>query len=1207
MKQLNITRILLALLFTMVDFSASAHDIEVANADGVIIYYLWENNNTELAVSFRGTYYNSYDNEYTGNVVIPESVTYDGSTYPVTGISEYAFYGCTGLTNVDIPNSVTSIGQFAFKNTAIYTDAPDGVIYVDQWACEYKGTMPDNTSIVLAEGTRGIGGHAFYRCSGLTSVDIPNSVTSICYMAFHDCTGLTSVTIPNSVTSIEFQAFYNTGIYKKAPEGVFYVDQWACGYKGTMPDNTSITFAEGTRGISSYAFRYKTGLISVTVPNSVTSIGDYAFDNCSNLSSVTIGNSVTSIGDYAFDNCSNLSSLTIGNSVTSIGICAFYGCSSMTNVTIPNSVTSIGNSAFYECTGLTSVTIPNLVTSIGDYVFYGCTGLTNITIGNSVTKISGHAFYKCTSLTSVTIPNSVTSIGERAFTGCSGLTNVDIPNSVTNIGESAFTGCSSLTSVTIPNSVTMIGEYAFSGCSGLTSVTIPNSVTSIDSFTFSACSGLTNVDIPNSVTSIGERAFSGCSGLNTITIGSSVSSIGFEAFAKTTNLTDVYCLAEKVPTTAFKVFDDSSISTTILHVPTACVEDYMAVDPWMKFYRIEPISFVVEIDGIYYKLNPKVSTAEVTSSPNGYSGEIEIPNTVIYHDVNYSVTSIGNEAFLACSSLSSVTIGRNVMTIGDNAFDGCSILEAVNIPVGVMSIGEFAFNNCFALSSITIPASVTSIGAGAFLSCSRLIAVTVFNPYPCPIVAYTFSNRNNAVLYVPYSRKSVYKNAAYWKDFQNIVEMPVPAIIDFDDENVKAICINNFDINNDGELDGDEALMVQDLGELFKGNRDITSFEELSYFTGLTKIRSAAFEGCNSLSAVIIPENVKSVGDNAFKSCYGLTSIIIPKSVNRIGAEVFGSCTSLTSFVVEEGNIIYDSREDCKAIIETATNTLIAGCKNTMIPNSVTAIGSSAFLGCFGLTSMIIPKNVVTIGESAFKYCNNLAYVSIPQNVTSIGNGAFQGCNSLTTVKIKVHEPLPIEANTFSNRRDAMLIVPIGCGTEYGDADYWKEFNPIKEVILGDTNCDWIVSIGDVTILVDYLMGNTSVIFVDDAADVDANGEITITDAIGIANIILGKNELNPEIRYYYSVGTEEVTSKNYTTTNNAQYKASLAEIPETLDMSPVSESKAYILLPEGCVPIIRGASGLVGTTSVSLGNGHMVYTTTSAINGAECTCTVLK
>ena len=314
---------------------------------------------------------------------------------------------------------------------------------------------------------------------------------------------------------------------------------------------------------------------------SVTSIGDLAFSWCDGLTSVTIPNSVTSIGEAAFYKCSGLTSVHISDIAAWCKIDfevydsnplshahhLYLNGEEVKDLVIPNSVTSIGDYAFYECSGLTSVTIPNSVTSIGTYAFRGCSGLTSVTIPNSVTSIWRATFADCSRLTSVTIPNSVTSIGDYAFCYCSGLTSVTIPNSVTSIGHNAFSGCSGLTSVTIPNSVTSIGTYAFRGCSGLTSVTIPNSVTSIWRATFADCSRLTSVTIPNSVTSIGEHAFANCS-----------------------ELLDVYCYAEKVPSTESDAFNDSYPEYANLHVPAASIDSYKATAPWSSFGKIVGLS-----------------------------------------------------------------------------------------------------------------------------------------------------------------------------------------------------------------------------------------------------------------------------------------------------------------------------------------------------------------------------------------------------------------------------------------------------------------------------------------------------------------------------------------------------------------------------------------------------------------------------------------
>ena len=392
MKHLKHLFTALLLLFSV---AVNAHDFEV---DG-IYYYISANKTVE--VTYRGNYSNSYSNEYTDNVVIPESVTYNGNTYSVTSIGYEAFQGCSGLTSVVIPNSVKSIGKSAFYSCSGLTsiEIPNSVTSIGLYA--FKGCY-GLTSVVIPNSVTSIGDYAFEDCSGLTSIEIPNSVTSIGYAAFRSCSGLTSIEIPNSVTSIGGYAFYGTAWYNNQPGGVVYAGKVLYKYKGTMPENTSIIIEEGTLGIA----------------------------------------------DYAFSDCSGLTSVEIPNSVTSIGYEAFQGCSGLTSIVIPNSVTSIGSSAFSDCNGLIRVEIPNSVTSIGSSAFSDCSGLTSIEIGNSVTSIGVCAFSDCYGLTSVVIPNSVTSIGEWAFEYCSGLTSIEIPNSVTSIGISAFRGCTGLKSVT---------------------------------------------------------------------------------------------------------------------------------------------------------------------------------------------------------------------------------------------------------------------------------------------------------------------------------------------------------------------------------------------------------------------------------------------------------------------------------------------------------------------------------------------------------------------------------------------------------------------------------------------------------------------------------------------------------------------------------------------------------------------------------------
>ena len=450
------------------------------------------------------------------NITISKSVTYEGYTFNVTGI-DGAFSGCTSLTSVTIPDSVTNIGNYAFNGCTSLTSVtiPNSVTSIGDSAFSNCTSL---TSVTIPDTVTSIG-NAFYNCTSLTSVTIPDSVTSI-GSAFYNCTSLTSVTIPNSVTSIGSSAFSDCTSLK------------------------SVTIPDSVTSIGDYVFKNCTSLTNITIPDSVTRIGKYAFENCTSLTSVTIPDSVTSIGDYAFSSCTSLTSVTIPNSVTSVGSGAFCGCHYLKSVTIPNSVTSIGNSAFEYCTSLTSVTIPNSVTSIGDYTFSDCSNLKSVNYNGTKAKwksISGYSnvsqIIKCTdgiyANSNTIIVDSVNyrlnddytakvisySGTPENITILESVTYEGLTFKVTSIGSSAFFGCSKLKKIEIPDSVTFIGSKAFDGTAFYNTVkNWEDGVLYCGNHLISAKSDVTKITVKASTVSIAVGALDNCKSLKKINV-----------------------------------------------------------------------------------------------------------------------------------------------------------------------------------------------------------------------------------------------------------------------------------------------------------------------------------------------------------------------------------------------------------------------------------------------------------------------------------------------------------------------------------------------------------------------------------------------------------------------------------------------------------------------------------------------------------------
>ncbi len=479
----------------------------------------------------------------------------------------------------------------------------------------------------------------------------------------------------------------------------------------------------------------------------------------------------------------------------------------------------------------------------------------------------------------------------------------------------------------------------------------------------------------------------------------------------------------------------------------------------------------VESNGLYYETSSNRS-ATLIANPDGtkYSGRITIPVRFKKGNIEYTVTAIGDNAFSDCSGLTSVTIGKSVKSIGMEAFSGCSALTSLKIPDNVTVIDTFAFHRCTNLSSLSIGSGLTSMGWGAFAGCENLTQVNLNNNY---LVS-------------------------------DIDKYSLPDIFGYQ---VKKYVLGEV-VTSIGPW-----AFSQNPQSLIDYNNELTS---VTIPNSVTSIRAGAFWKCDKLTSVTIPASVEKIGEFAFKDCTGLTSISIPNSVTSIGEDAFKGCIKLAGIRVEEGNPVYDSRDNSDAIIETSTNTLIAGCKNTVIPNSVTSIGENAFFGCEGLTAISIPESVIIIGGFAFDGCIGLTSITIPNSVTSINGHAFDNCESLTSVISKREKPFKLRPGVFTASNNCVLYVPKGTRDAYIAAGWTEEVfrGGIVEIDGGDdirekmdVNGDKEVSTADVTAIYSYIINGDSSGFTRDKANVNGDNDVNTADVTAIYNYIINGSE----------------------------------------------------------------------------------------------------
>lgn len=761
---------------------------------------------------------------YSGDLVIPGTVTNDGETYQVTEIGASAFKNCTRLSSIQMPEGLTIINNSAFEGcTGLESiKIPNSVETI--YYAAFKGCRLLE-KVELATGLKVIGG---------------NNEGSTGSGAFENCTALTSIIIPGSVTTIHASAFRGCTALER------------------------VSLLEGLETMGSSCFSNCSSLVAITIPSTVTSLGANAFVGCRALESAELGGGLQKMGNAVFKSCQALEHLTIADGVTVISAEAFQDCTGLTELSIPGSVETIyytafkgcralekvsfgqgvqviggnnegstGSGAFENCISLTSINIPGSVSTIHASAFRGCTSLENVSLNKGLLYIGSNSFQNCSSLESIIIPTTVSHLGANAFVGCSSLKSAVLGKGITEMGSQVFKGCASLSQLTIEKGCAVISSGAFQDCSSLTKITVPGSVTTISYLAFKDCNSLTSVIMEKGVLviggnnngSTGSGAFENCTALEEVVVPSSITTIYASAFRNCSSLKRFTIQATVLPEIGTNVFQNASVSEATLYVPEKSIEKYRETEPWSTFGTIKTVE-----EGTQQTVYPS-SSYELSDDGktllkwNGTETEIDFG----IDPVLAKVTAIGYRAFFRNEHVEKLTLNEGITSIEDNAFHGLSKLTTVNLPASLTSMGSYNFTACESLKDISVAEGNTVYSASdGVLFMKEGDGLQIVMCGGAKTGQYVF----------PDNVKSVGENGFYFCD------------------GITSVVVN----------EGLERIEDQ-------GFYDCDNLKEITLPEGFVSIGDYAFTDCINLDNVQLPSTVKTIGAGAFYRCKAIKSV----------------------------------------------------------------------------------------------------------------------------------------------------------------------------------------------------------------------------------------------------------------------------------------------------------------------------------------------
>ncbi|WP_037271124.1 leucine-rich repeat protein [Ruminococcus flavefaciens] len=932
----------------------------------------------------------------------------DLSSTSISAIGDYAFWNCNNLTEVKLPKTVTTLGNYSYYGNPI-TALPDNGAITSAGNYAF-GECPNLKKVTVPSTYTSLGKGAFYSCTNLTDLTIPSSVTYMGNLIFNGCTSLVNLEIPYAATSKSCSDAEGKIDQHCSVSDLFLAQDWSWTNDGMDFSDYSISNITVTGGyrIPDYAFSNMTTLKVIDLSKSkIYDINSYAFWNCKNLTTIKLPKTTMNIGGHAFYNTA-IPSLPDNGKIKTIGEYAFADCSKLTFTTFPASYTSIGAYAFQNCLGIKKLVVPATVTTLGTQMFNGCTALTDLTLPYAATKnscalTSGALDQHCSvadlflsqdwswdnsdmefipsyNLEKITITGGEI-IPAYAFSHMTSVKEIDLSGTeLTVIGKYAFNDCTALEKITLPDSLHTLGEYAFRNCTALPEITLNDGLDTISGRAFQNCEKITSMIIPDTITVLGTQIFNGCTKLEELQLP--------------------YAGTLKSCT-----FSDGEVNQHCSVADLFLTQDWSWPNDGMDFsnYAIRKITITGGDKIPSYAFSHMQTLEEIDLSNTSINtigdyafwncsklAEIKIPDTV---------TSIGNYSYYG-TPITKLPDNGHIKTVGSYAFAECQNFGDITIPKSYTSFGSYAFQNCKGIKKLVIPPTVTSLGTQIFNGCTSLKELTL--PYAATTLKGTQGDAD-VNQHCSVADLFLVQNWSWENDNMDFSTYALTKVTITGGDVIPKYAFSGMKYLEEIDLSNTKITTIGDAA--FNNCVNLTT---LKLPTSLKNINSYAFTNCESMTNFELPKNLRVIGEYAFKNCTGIHTLTIPDSITSMGTLMLNGCTKLETLTIPYAGTVKtctdmdgDINQHCSvADLFLSQNWSWENDKMDFSPYKIAKITVTggdkipqyAFSGMKTLREVDInDSDIELIADYAFNNCPALRYVEVPDGVNFIKTGTFIG------------------------------------------------------------------------------------------------------------------------------------------------------------------------------------------------------------------------